>query len=36
LLIAIVMPRSLNDPVGLAPSNLSQTFASSISLSTQA
>ena len=27
LLIAIVMPRSLKDPVGLAPSTLSQTCA---------
>ena len=27
LLIAIVMPRSLNDPVGLAPSTLSHTCA---------
>jgi L-asparaginase II len=27
LLMAIVMPRSLKDPVGLAPSTLSHTFA---------
>jgi len=34
--IAIVIPRSLKDPVGFAPSNLSQTSFPNISESTQA
>ena len=34
--IAIVMPRSLNEPVGLAPSTLSQISLSNISESTHA
>ena len=36
LLMAIVIPRSLNDPVGLAPSNFSHTSHSSVSLSEHA
>jgi len=36
LLIAIVMPRSLKEPVGLAPSNFSQTSQPSNSLTLQA
>ena len=34
--IAIVMPRSLKEPVGLIPSNLTQTLLPSISDKTQA
>ena len=34
--IAMVMPRSLNDPVGLIPSNFTQTLLPSISESTHA